>query len=183
MPKALDITGERYGELTVIEKANSRNGKTYWKCKCSCGKEKEVQTCHLRNGSIKSCGCKSNLILKEQVCPICEKIFISNNGNRRYCYECSPKNRGNDYTVLYHAMKHKAIELKGGKCERCGYNKIEDVLEFHHINPKEKTMSLSERSGSTEWDKFLEETKKCILLCANCHREIHYFLRNNIEFD
>lgn len=186
MPKALNLLGEVYGDLTVIEKASTRNGKTYWLCKCSCGKEKEVQTCHLRNGSIKSCGCKKNQNIEkkeeEKKCPICEKMFVPNNRSRKYCYDCSPMNRGNNYTSLYHAMKHRAIELKGGKCERCGYDKIEDVLEFHHINPEEKTMSLGEKSGSTEWSKFFAESQKCMLLCANCHREIHYYLRNNIDF-
>lgn len=182
MPKALNIIGEKYGELTVIERVPSKNGKTYWKCKCSCGKEKEIQTSHLRDGSIKSCGCKKGKLDGiEKKCPICEKLFISNNGNRKYCYDCSPTHRGGDYTPLYHSMKHRAIELKGGKCEKCGYNKIEDVLEFHHKNPEEKTMSLSEKSNSTEWEKFLKETEKCMLLCANCHREIHYYLRNNIS--
>lgn len=57
MPKALDITGQKFGKLTAIKKMPSRSGKTYWLCQCECGNQKEVQTTHLRNGSIQSCGC------------------------------------------------------------------------------------------------------------------------------
>lgn len=42
MPKALDITNERFGSLIAIKKVASKNGKTYWLCKCDCGGEIEV---------------------------------------------------------------------------------------------------------------------------------------------
>jgi hypothetical protein len=42
MPKALDITGKKFGKLTAISKAPSRGGKTYWLCRCDCGVEKEI---------------------------------------------------------------------------------------------------------------------------------------------
>ena len=58
MAKPLDLTNQKFGKLTAISKAPSRSGKTYWLCKCECGNEKEIQTSHLRNGSITSCGCK-----------------------------------------------------------------------------------------------------------------------------
>lgn len=57
MPKALDLTNQIFGKLTAIKKMPSQSGKTYWLCKCECGKETIVQTNHLRNGAIKSCGC------------------------------------------------------------------------------------------------------------------------------
>lgn len=59
----------------------------------------------------------------------------------------------------------------GGKCSKCGYNKCFDALEFHHINSGEKSFGLAAiwRIGLK---KAREEAKKCILLCANCHREI-----------
>ena len=60
MPKALDITNQRFGNLIAIEKAPSQKGKTYWKCKCDCGNEKIIQTSHLIDGRTKSCGCSRN---------------------------------------------------------------------------------------------------------------------------
>lgn len=57
MPKALDLTDQKFGKLTAIERLPSRNGKTYWLCKCECGNRTQVQTGHLRSGAIISCGC------------------------------------------------------------------------------------------------------------------------------
>lgn len=52
----IDITGNRYGKLTVIGLAKS--GKhTYWECKCDCGKEVTVRGDCLKDGNTKSCGC------------------------------------------------------------------------------------------------------------------------------
>lgn len=59
MPKALDLTGERYGNLTVIKRvANSTNGHSNWLCRCDCGNYTVVHSGHLRekNGT-KTCGC------------------------------------------------------------------------------------------------------------------------------
>lgn len=70
-------------------------------------------------------------------------------------------------------IKTKAIEYKGGKCERCGYNKCEWALDFHHKNANEKEFSIS-RYSTLSWDRIKKELDKCIMVCANCHREIHH---------
>ncbi len=58
MGKLIDLTGQRFGKLTVIERsANSKDGKAYWKCKCDCGKETIVRSSNLRGGQVQSCGC------------------------------------------------------------------------------------------------------------------------------
>ena len=66
-----------------------------------------------------------------------------------------------------------ALEYKGGRCERCGYNRCLEALEFHHISSSEKDFSVSSRGYTRSWKRVREELDKCILLCANCHREIH----------
>ena len=48
------------------------------------------------------------------------------------------------------------------------------ALDFHHLNPKEKDFNLSNRNLNMDWDVIKEELDKCILVCSNCHREIHY---------
>ena len=70
-------------------------------------------------------------------------------------------------------IKERLVDYKGGKCEICGYNKCIEALEFHHLNPKEKDFTLSS-SNVLSFDKMKEEADKCILVCANCHREIHH---------
>ena len=73
--------------------------------------------------------------------------------------------------------KKKLVEYKGGKCEKCSYNKCMDAMEFHHTDPNEKDFSISGKSWS--FDRLKKEVDKCILVCSNCHKEIHYLERNN----
>ena len=70
-------------------------------------------------------------------------------------------------------IKEKAIQYKGGKCSICGYNKYVGALEFHHLNPNEKDFGIGQKGCTRSWEKVREELDKCILVCANCHREIH----------
>ena len=68
--------------------------------------------------------------------------------------------------------KQKAIERFGGKCVICGYNKCLAALEFHHIS--NKLHSPAYVIGRWSWDRAKKELDKCIVLCANCHREAEY---------
>lgn len=114
-------------------------------------------------------------------CEICNKPFeIKSYGySRKYCYECSPsyitsQERSASIIVLRRAMKKRAIELRGGKCEKCGYDKCIEALQFHHRNPEEKSFGLSQSGNTRSWQEYLNEAMKCDLLCANCHAEEHY---------
>lgn len=70
--------------------------------------------------------------------------------------------------------KYEAIIKRGGACEKCGYCKNIAALEFHHKDPNEKEFGIdSRRFSNTDLEKLEKELEKCILLCANCHREIH----------
>ena len=71
-------------------------------------------------------------------------------------------------------LKEKLVEYKGGKCEICGYDKCIEALEFHHLNPEEKDFSISSYS-TLSFENLKKEVDKCILVCANCHREIHHY--------
>jgi len=55
--RKLDITGQRYGRLTVLGPAANVNGRTAWKCRCDCGNETVIRTNRLRSGHTASCGC------------------------------------------------------------------------------------------------------------------------------
>jgi predicted HNH restriction endonuclease len=68
-------------------------------------------------------------------------------------------------------LKKEMVKIFGGKCSKCGYDKCIDALDFHHEGNKEKSISKLINNNSRE--KILKEAKKCILLCANCHRELH----------
>ena len=70
-------------------------------------------------------------------------------------------------------LKEKLVEYKGGKCEICGYDKCITALEFHHLDPNEKEFTIG-HNGVLSLEKCKKEADKCILVCANCHRELHY---------
>ena len=79
--------------------------------------------------------------------------------------------RGKEYRAI---IKTKALNILGGKCSQCGYSKCLNALEFHHLNPSEKEFSINKAlSNHWKWERIEIELKKCIILCANCHREIH----------
>lgn len=70
-------------------------------------------------------------------------------------------------------VKQLAIEYKGGKCQCCGYNKYQGALEFHHLDSKEKHFGISENGYTRSFEEVKKELDKCILVCSNCHKEIH----------
>jgi len=71
-----------------------------------------------------------------------------------------------------HRIKEELVFIKGGKCENCGYDRCISALEFHHEgDKKEDNLNTIIKNASKE--KVLKEVEKCILLCANCHRELH----------
>ena len=70
-------------------------------------------------------------------------------------------------------IRQMAIEYKGGKCIACGYNAYIEALEFHHINSNGKDFSISSKGYARSWERVKKEIDKCVLLCANCHREMH----------
>ena len=77
----------------------------------------------------------------------------------------------------YRNIRRKGYREKlGSKCQVCGYNKCLSALHFHHIDPKAKKFPISEvmTGGRKRSEQEIEEEiKKCVLVCANCHTEIH----------
>ena len=74
-------------------------------------------------------------------------------------------------------VRQMAVEYKGGHCQQCGYDKCAEALEFHHIENSDKDFGISARGYTRSWQKIRLELDKCILLCANCHRELHAGLK------
>lgn len=75
------------------------------------------------------------------------------------------------------ARKQKLIEIFGGKCYSCGYNKSSAALDFHHREPTQKTRTVSHLLAVNQawaWPEVLIEASKCDLVCSNCHRECTY---------
>lgn len=93
--------------------------------------------------------------------------FVQKNGTPR-CKKC----RMMYMDETRERNKRYLLDLKGGKCEICGYDECVDALEFHHINPNDKSFNIGDKLLWNR-EKLAEEAKKCMLLCCNCHRELH----------
>ena len=106
----------------------------------------------------------------ERECLLCGKVFKPKTAaanQRQCCYDCMPDGQQLKRGDFLAKLKIQ----RGGTCEKCGYNKCIKALEFHHIDPSQKDFTISN-------DRFklidaITESKKCVLICANCHREIH----------
>lgn len=85
-----------------------------------------------------------------------------------FCKKCDKKRTGERLQQL----RKLFVEYKGGKCSICGYGRCIWALELHHRNPNEKEFIISRLRSFNEKTK--KELDKCDLLCANCHREIHF---------
>lgn len=70
--------------------------------------------------------------------------------------------------------KLRAVEYLGGKCSICNYNKCLAALDFHHLDPLIKESSPTHAIHCWSWERAKIELDKCILVCSNCHREIHH---------
>jgi hypothetical protein len=70
-------------------------------------------------------------------------------------------------------IKTMALDYKGGKCEICSYDKCITSLDFHHLDPSQKDFGISHKGHTRSWEKVKVELDKCILVCKNCHGEIH----------
>ena len=155
MPKALDLTGKRFGKLVAISKAPSRNGKTFWLCQCDCGNQKEIQTNNLTSGATQSCGCLS----------------------------AAANHRGQYVIDLRRRVKTALVEAFGHKCAYCGLVDEPVLYDFHHLNPEEKEFGIGSGSTTRSREAYFEEAKKCVLLCANCHRRIENHLISNNDLN
>lgn len=70
--------------------------------------------------------------------------------------------------------KRRLIRAFGHKCGICGYNKCDEVMEFHHLDPSKKETHWGQIRGSIQsWDKIVIEMRKCVMVCSNCHKEVH----------
>lgn len=87
---------------------------------------------------------------------------------KNICGSCHSK-----YTLRKGQEKRKyAIDMLGGKCKECGYSRHLGSLDIHHLDPSMKDENFSSMRGWSQV-KILEEIKNCVLLCKNCHAEVH----------
>lgn len=93
------------------------------------------------------------------------------------CANCHRRRHNYQGTVAARGKKARAIELMGGKCGGCADVVPDSLFEFHHWDSREKKFGISRDGLSRPWEAIAEELLKCVMLCANCHREAHAGVR------
>ncbi len=125
-----------------------------------------------------------------------------NTQRRRFCFECSPYKAHNTRDLTTNPvpeghksgyqgydpersgpaavkkwrknLKRRMITAMGSQCQCCGYDKCDNALEFHHLDPTQKETTFGgARSHPRAWKVLIVELRKCVLVCCLCHREIH----------
>lgn len=113
-----------------------------------------------------------------KLCPFCKDCFkivkhtLKNQQSKHKSKKWVKKN--NKFLTLKKEYKIRLIEIFGGGCKICGYRASVRGLHFHHLNQDTKCFNISSPPDkSMPFEEILIEAQKCILLCANCHAEIH----------
>jgi transposase-like protein len=75
-------------------------------------------------------------------------------------------------TAWRQRLKQLLVDETGGACALCGYDRCRAALQFHHVDPSDKSFALSHGGLARSLRRAREEAQKCILLCANCHAEV-----------
>lgn len=95
----------------------------------------------------------------------------------------SKEKGSNFWKGMRKTRKNLLVSLCGSECAVCGYSKLNANLVFHHIDPKQKLFGICERSTLMSLENVLKELSKCILLCHNCHGEVHFGILNKEQTD
>lgn len=182
MPKFIDLTGQKFGRWTVLQRVPNHGNAVYWLCECSCGTRKEVKGAHLRSGASTSCGCRQKEVAKE---------WMKNNIGKRadltgqkFGHLTALKNVGiNKYHVSLWECEcdcenhtHLIVPLNNlttGNTSSCGcvgnskgQNKIKELLVNNNIDfETEKSFAsciYPETRGYLRYDFFLPNYNTCI---------------------
>jgi hypothetical protein len=92
--------------------------------------------------------------------------------------EVRKNSQRNSKKALVERNRDTVHKAKQAGCQVCGYNKCTGALEFHHLDRNQKDLGIAKAIRMWGTEKLTEEINKCILLCANCHREAHYNQNN-----
>ncbi len=143
----------------IVVNGIKRNLKNRTKC-VSCLPFKSEESKSRKNSRIKS------TVKVIRCCKRCNKSYNSGKGSYvDYCISCR-------VTIQRKELKQKAVDYLGSVCSVCGYNKSLRALQFHHVDASDKDFNISSK-GVIKWESIKAELDKCILLCSNCHAELH----------
>jgi transposase len=105
------------------------------------------------------------------------KMVCRRHGETEFClegrgyYRCK---RCRSESVARHRrrLKETLVREAGGACVLCGYKRCMAALEFHHLDPSQKRLTISRNGATLSLAVLREEARKCALVCSNCHAEL-----------
>lgn len=124
----------------------------------------------------------SNKEIKLRVCKRCNERILEYKA-KKYCKICKEKNykeAGYRSSVKRMIRNREFIKnyKKDKKCQMCGYKKYPEILDFYHQNAESKDIGINILMKTLKpLDVIKKEIEKCILVCPNCHRELHLIER------
>jgi DNA-binding CsgD family transcriptional regulator/5-methylcytosine-specific restriction endonuclease McrA len=96
--------------------------------------------------------------------------FVIENSGRARCLKC----RREAVIQWRRRAKLQLVAEAGGRCVLCGYHEFPGALQFHHLDPSQKSFGLAMRGLTRSIERLREEAAKCVLLCANCHAKVEW---------
>lgn len=197
MSKLKDITGQKFGKLTVLYRNGSNaNGVAKWQCRCECGKECIVQGRNLRNGNTQSCGC----LQKERT----GKVAAQNNSQNltgqtfHFLTAIEPTSRRSGSSVVWKCKckcgnftEVASADLKRGKTKSCGCmryssfgeQKIKKILDYYKISYKKElsfpNLMNKNKTGQLRYDFGLFDKQDKLVRLIQFDGQQHYKQKKN----
>ena len=186
--KLIDLTGKTFRHLTVLSYVKKQR----WLCQCSCGKQRQVYSQHLRGGLIYHCGClrraKAFRPMESFTCPRCNKNQSKDDFYKRKrlngkgwtlsipCKRCRYETRTSEEREAHRYQQQMRMtekknlldRLKSQPCADCARTFPPECMDFDHVRGK-KVLPISQLK-MWRWDLVVAELAKCELVCSNCHR-------------
>ena len=152
MTAPLDLTGQQFGRLTVIERiANDKRGSTRWLCDCQCGCQREVSGRGLKHGKTKSCGC----LWRENSAVMYREI-----GKANRTHGHTPVGNHSVIYVTWSSMKQRCTNPRHGSFKNYGgrgikicarwLNSFENVFADMGERPPERSLDRIDNDGNYE---------------------------------
>lgn len=102
------------------------------------------------------------------ICAVCHRL--------RHWHE-DRQTKGGPVVEHRRRRKERAVAYMGGQCFACGRVGPAAIFEFHHLDPSDKAFGITQDGIPRRWEKIVSELAKCVMFCANCHREVHAGVR------
>ena len=134
MSKLIDLTNQKFGRLTVLERDKNRKttGGSYWICQCECGTIKSVKSISLRNGDISSCGCYRQEQLRKAKYQKSEEEMLNKRFGKLVVKQRSErKGNGGELYWICQCDCGKTIEVRGHELRRKDENRTVSCGCYH----------------------------------------------------